>query len=112
MIKLRKDKFVSFRAPVELIKKIDDLAEKLELVYIEPLIKSRGYRSLAIRLAIEDTLLRFFGPKDNKDDIICPYYNEMSKILPVLKNIRLRGKLEEVAGDNQEEIDKIIKEFA
>ncbi|MBA7569222.1 hypothetical protein ES695_20015 [Candidatus Atribacteria bacterium 1244-E10-H5-B2] len=103
---------LSFRLSEELVKKIDEFAEKLELVYIDPLIRNQGYRSVAIRLALEDTMLRFFGPKDDPDEIISPYYNEMSKIIPVLKNIRLRGKLEDLTGDNQEEIDKIIKEFA
>jgi len=36
----------------------------------------------------------------------------MSDIIPILKNIRLRGKLENITGDNKEEIEKIIKEFA
>ncbi|MBA7576779.1 hypothetical protein ES708_18621 [subsurface metagenome] len=52
------------------------------------------------------------GPKNDPDELMCPFADEMSEILPVLKNIRLRDKLENVAGDNQEEIDKIIKEFA
>jgi len=106
-----KDVFVGVRLSKNLVKKIDEFAEKLELVYIDPLIKNKGYRSLAIRLAIEDTLIRFFGPKNNPDELVSPYYNEMSKVLPILKNIRLREKLENVTGDDQGEIDKIVKEF-
>lgn len=99
MKNLKKNKQIAFRLPEELIKKIDEFAEKIELVYIDPLIRNQGYRSVAIRLAIEDTLLRFFGPKDDPDDIESPHYNEMSKIIPIVKNIKLREKLENMPDD-------------
>lgn len=99
MRNLKNDEFIAFRLPKELVKKIDEFAEKLELVYIDPLIRNKGYRSVAIRLIIEDTMLRFFGPKDNEDELFSPHYNEMSKIIPVLKNIKLREKLENMPDD-------------
>ena len=101
-------KLMSFRAPVEMIKEIEKFAERLELKYLP--IKGKGYISFAIRLLIEDSLNRYMS-KD-PDELMNPYADEMSKILPVLKNIRLRSKLEELVGDNQEEIDKIMKEYS
>jgi len=95
----KKDKLVTFRLPEVLIKKIDKFAEKLELTYVDPSIRNKGFRSVAIRLIIEDTMLRFFGPKDNKDELFSPHYNEMSKIIPILKNIKLREKLENMPDD-------------
>lgn len=103
-------KLTTFRSPVELIEKIEEFAELLELKYLP--IKGKGLKSVAIRLLIEDSLNRYMGPKNDPDELVCPFADEMSKILPVLKNIRLRSKLEEVAGDNQGEIDKIMKEYA
>ena len=111
MNKTKDYKLIAFRLPLELVEKIDEFAKKLELIYLPPLAKNQGYRSEAIRLCVEDTLTRFFGPKDDPDELISPHYNEMSKIIPVLKNIRLRGKLENMSGDNQEKIDKIMKEY-
>ncbi|MBA7585295.1 hypothetical protein ES708_27270 [subsurface metagenome] len=101
---------LSFRLSEELVKKIDKFADKLELKYLP--IKGKGVTSFAIRLLIEDSINRYMGPKNDPDELMCPFADEMSEILPVLKNIRLRGKLEDLTGDNQEEIDKIIKEFA
>lgn len=101
-------KLMSFRVSVRMIKEIEKFAEKLELEYLP--IKGKGYISYAIRLLIQDSLNRYMGPKGD-DELMNPYADEMSKILPVLKNIRLRSKLEEVAGDNQGEIDKIMKEY-
>ena len=98
---LKNETQLSFRLSEELIKKIDEFAEKLELVYSTPLMKNRGYRSIAIRLAIEDTILRFFGPKDDPDELMCPHYNEMSKIIPIIKNIKLREKLENMPDDKK-----------
>jgi hypothetical protein len=103
-------KLTAFRAPVELIEKIEEFADKLELRYLP--LTGKGYKSLAIRLLIEDSLNRYMGPKNDPDELVSPYADEISKILPVLKNIRLRGKLEEIAGDNQGEIDKIMKEYS
>ena len=103
-------KLIAFRIPVKMADKIDKFADKLELKYLP--IKGKGIMSLAIRLLIEDSLNRYMGPKNDPDELMCPFADEMSEILPVLKNIRLREKLENISGDNQEEIDKIIKEFA
>jgi len=109
MRNLKNEIHISFRLPKELVKKIDEFAEKLELVYIDPLIKNKGYRSVAIRLCVEDTMIRFFGPKDNEDELISPYYEEMSKIIPILKNIRLREKLENLPDDiKKDEINEWI----
>lgn len=105
----KKDVFISFRISKDLVKKIEEFAEKLELKDLP--LRGNGYQSLAIRLLIGDSLNRYMGPKENPDQLVCPFADEMSDILPVLKNIRLRGKLENVTGDNQGEIDKIIKEF-
>lgn len=106
-------KLTTFRSPVELIEKIEEFAELLELKYLP--IKGKGYKSVAIRLLIEDSLNRYMGPKNDPDELTCPFADEMSKILPVLKNIRLMKKLDEMPegkADNKEEINKIIKEFA
>ena len=109
MRNLKNEIHISFRLPKELVKKIDEFAEKLELVYIDPLIKNKGYRSVIIRLCVEDTMLRFFGPKDDLDELFSPYYNEMSKIIPILKNIRLREKLENLPDDiKKDEINEWI----
>ncbi|MBA7686488.1 hypothetical protein ES703_94937 [subsurface metagenome] len=99
----------TFRMPKKIFDKIEEFAEKTEL----PFLSIRGgYKSYAIRLLIEDSLNRYLGPKEDPDQIICPFADEMSDIIPILKNIRLRGKLENITGDNKEEIEKIIKEFA
>ena len=109
MRNLKNEIHISFRLPKELVKKIDEFAEKLELVYIDPLIKNKGYRSVIIRLCVEDTMLRFFGPKDDLDELFSPYYEEMSKIIPILKNIRLREKLENLPdGMKTDEINEWI----
>jgi len=105
-------KLTAFRAPVELIEKIEEFADRLELKYLP--VKGKGYKSLAIRLLIEDSLNRYMGPKNDPDELVCPFADEMSKILPVLKNIRLREKLDEMPDNtshNKEEIDKIIKKY-
>lgn len=110
---LKNDKQIALRLPKELIKKIDEFGKMLELQYLP--VKFGGYQSLAIRLCIEDTVNRYMGPKDDPDELVSPYCDEMSKIIPVLKNLRLMKKLDEMPegkADNKEEINKIIKEFA
>ena len=102
-------KLTTFRSPVEMIEKIEEFAELLELKYLP--IKGKGYKSVAIRLLIEDSLNRYMGPKNDPDELMCPFADEMSKILPVLKNIRLRSKLENITGDDPGEIEKVMKEF-
>jgi len=113
----KKERKIGFFVSGKLLDRIDEFAEKLTLVYIPPLMRNKGYRSVAIRLAIEDTMLRFFGPrdKDNEDDIFCPYYNEMSKIIPLIKTIKMVeafDKMPEDKADNKEEIAKIAKKYA
>jgi len=102
----------TFRMPKELSDKVDKFAKKIEL----PLLPIRGgYKSYAMRLLIEDSLNRYMGPKNDPDELVCPFADEMSKILPVLRNIRLVKKLDEMPDDishNKGEIDKIIKEFS
>lgn len=105
---LKNDCFFNFRLPKALLDKVEKFAEMLELPALN--VKG-GHKSLAIRLCIEDTLNRYMGPKNSKDELVSPYCDEMSEILPILKNIRLREKLENVTGDDQGEIDKIVKEF-
>ncbi|MBA7527193.1 hypothetical protein ES705_19368 [subsurface metagenome] len=105
-------KLIAFRIPVKMVDKIDKFADKLELKYLP--IKGKGIMSLAIRLLIEDSLNRYMGPKNEPDELVCPFADEMSEILPVLKNIRLREKLDEMPDNtshNKEEIDKIIKKY-
>jgi len=101
----------------KLLKRVDEFAEKLQLVYIPPLMRNKGYRSVAIRLALEDTMLRFFGPrdKDSEDEVFCPYYNEMSKIIPLVKHIKMVEELDKMPEDishNTKEINKIIKKYS
>lgn len=113
----RKGKKIGFFVSEKLLDRVDEFAEKLQLVYIPPLMRNKGYRSVAIRLAIEDTMLRFFGPrdKDNEDDIFCPYYNEMSKIIPLMKHIKMVEALDKMPDDishNKEEVNKVIKKYS
>ncbi len=112
----KKERKIGFFISGKLLDRIDEFAEKLTLVYIPPLMRNKGFRSVAIRLAIEDTMLRFFGPrdKDNEDEIFCPYYNEMSKIIPLIRQIKMveaLDKMPENISHNKEEIDKIIKKY-
>ena len=103
---------ISMRLPGDLIKRIDEFIEKLELKHLP--IRGKGYRSLGIRLLIEDSLVKYMGPKLNPDDLISPYADKMSEILPILRNKRLREKLDEMPDNishNKKEIDKIIKKF-
>jgi hypothetical protein len=109
-----KNEFISFRISKELLEKVNEFAKILELnIYGSDNYKAS--RSLAIRLAIEDTLIRFFGPKENPDDIESPHYYEMSKIIPILKNIKMKEKLDGISEEKaniKEEVIKIIKKYA
>lgn len=104
---------MSIRVPEALIKRVDEFIEKLELKYLP--IKGKGQRSLMIRMLIEDSLIRYMGPKLNPDDLTSAYADKMSSIIPILRNKRLRKKLEEMPEDishNTEEINKIIKKYS
>jgi len=106
-------KLIAFRIPKKMIKKIEEFADKLELKYLP--MKGKGIMSLAIRLLIEDSLNRYMGPKDDPDDLMCPFADEMSEILPVLKNIQLVKKLDELPEDvknDKKEIAKIIEKYS
>lgn len=94
-----KPAFLNIRLSDELEEAINKFAERLELPKPE-----------AIRLILYDTIKKF--TYTGKDELYCPYWDEMSEVLAILKNIRLRDKLENITGDNKEEIEKIIKEFA
>jgi len=94
-----KPAYLNIRLSDELDKEISKFAERLEL-----------HKPEAIRLILYDTIKKF--TYTGRDELYCPYWDEMSEILAILKNIRLRDKLENVTGDNKEEIEEIIKEFA
>ena len=126
MRNLKSDTLISFRLSKILVKQIDEFAKMLELPNL-PVMKYGGCQSLAIRLCIEDTINRYMGPKDDPDELVSPYYNEMSKILPILKNIKLREKLEELIDTKEfnevvgikssdkkqkELIDKVMKKYS
>ena len=110
--KEKKDVFFNFLMTKSLWTKIEQFAQLIEL----PLLNIKGgYKSQAVRMLIEDSLNRYMGPK-NKDELVCPYADKMSDILPILENIRLRTKLEAIpedmdAEEQKKEIAKIIKEF-
>jgi len=99
ILKNLKPVYLNIRLSYELDKEIEKFAERLELP-----------RPVAIRLILYDTIKKF--TYTGRDELYCPYWDQMSEILAILKNIRLRDKLENITGDNKEEIEKIVKEFA
>lgn len=110
--KNEKDIKITLRLSEDLLKKIDGFIEKLELRSFP--IQGKGYKSLAVRMLLEDSLNRYMGPKVDPDQLVSPYADKMSSIIPILRNKRLREKLENMPEDishNTEEINKIIKEY-
>lgn len=101
----KKEEFISFRLDSELNKKIEQIANFLEL---DLLPKTGGSKSLAIRLCIEDIYNLFF--ENTKNEIINPHFNEISKIYCIIKNKKFREALE--SNQDPEKIAEIVRKFS
>lgn len=74
---------LNFRITNELDQEIDKFAKRLELSKPD-----------TIRLIVIDTLKKF--NYTGKDELYCPYWDQMSEILRILKDIRMRTELEDL----------------
>lgn len=109
--KINKEVAFNFIMTKDLSDRIEKFAQLIELPFLNI---QNGYKSRAVRMLIEDSLNRYLNLRG--DEVVCPYADKISEIIPILENIRLRTKLENVPEDispaeQKALIDNIIKEF-
>lgn len=88
---------LNFRITNELDQELNKFAEKLELSKPD-----------TIRLILIDTLKKF--NYIGKDDLYCPYWDQMSEILRILKDIKMRTELEDIK--DPVKMAEIVKKYS
>jgi|AntAceMinimDraft_16_1070373.scaffolds.fasta_scaffold232698_1 hypothetical protein len=103
---------MSFRLNEELSDKIDELSKILEIyAYGFATTEYKLGRSSAICLALEDTFLRFFGEKNNPDDIVTKDYEKKSQLTAILKVVQIKKKLGKLPEKERKDLEKIITKY-
>ena len=88
---------LNFRVTDELDQEIDKFAKRLELSKPD-----------TVRLILIDTLKLY--NYTGKDELYCPYFFEMSEILRILKDIKMRPELEDIKDPGK--IAAIVKKYS
>jgi len=91
-----KNTILNFRITEEMDQEIEKFAKKLEMK-----------RPDVIRLIIGDTIKKF--TYTGNDELYCPYWDQMSEILRILKDIKMRTELEDLK--DPDKIAGIIKKY-
>jgi len=92
----KKDELLTIRISKELDSSIDKFAEKLEISKPE-----------TVRLILVDTIKKY--TYTGKDELYCPYWDEMSEVLRIIKDIKMRTELEDI--EDPDKIAGIIEKY-